>query len=323
MKRPYARNWGNRSRAPAAAREAAAAGVDEGGRAPPRMTRSVGQLASSYAPMRHFAFENGLGVCLSLPLNTSEAQLPQQTRLQILTRLREATHAWFRQGEAYLRSQSSDRETSLRRMVVDRSLFDEAGERFEFRVDQFGFVTPTRIAYEPSPTTLVCGICGLLRRCRNVRDMFAFLQFASQRCQHPRYSESRPPSVCDWRQFEPILVHPSGSWRSVGADTIDRDPATGDIYRRRAVCEFCSSVDFEVDTKKVTLGGWFLKCARCGVKRNVAWTDHDEEYLRLQGSPGVALEDARMEKISYGASVAFSPHAETFVDLPRATHYGC
>jgi len=178
-------------------------------------------------------------------------------------------------------------------------------------------VTPTRIAYEPSPTTLVCGTCGLLRPSRDVRDMLAFLQAASQRCQHPRHADSRPPSVCDWRQFEPILVHPSGSWRPVGTDTTDRDPATGDIYRRRAICESCGSTDFEVDTKKVTLGGWFLKCARCGVKRNVALTDHDEEYLRLQGYPGVALEDARMEKISYGASVAFSPHAETFVDLPE------
>jgi hypothetical protein len=267
--------------------------------------------------MRHFAFENGLGVCLALPQDSPETQLPQQTRLQILARMREATHAWFRQGEAYLRSQSVDRETSLRRMVVDRSLFDEANDRFEFRADQFGFVTPTRMAYEPSPTTLVCGKCGLLRPCRDVNEMLAHLRAATLQCKHPKHLETRPPSSCDWRQFEPILVHPSGSWRPAGTDTLDRDPATGDIYRRHAICESCGSTEFEVDTKKVTLGGWFLKCARCGVKRNVAWTDHDEEYLRLQPFPGVTLEDARMEKISYGAAVAFSPHAETFVDLPE------
>ena len=80
---------------------------------------------------------------------------------------------------------------------------------------------------------------------------------------------------------------------------------------------------------KIALGGWFLKCADCGVKASWTWTDNDEDYLRAQsaarravanGGPRSLLnpDDARMEKISYGAAIAFIPQAETFVDLPNA-----
>jgi hypothetical protein len=291
------------------------------------MIRSVGQLASSYAPMRHFAFENGLGVCIALPAPGSEPEgLTNSTKEQILWRLREAARAWFEQGCRFLLAQGekgADREASLRSMLVDRSLYDEGTGRFDFRPDLFGFAKPKDMGYEPSPTTLVCGKCGLLKCCRDSNGMLQILSDAETRCLHPKYGSSRPPSLCDWRQFEPILVHPSGTWRSVGADTTDVDLATGQIYTRRALCESCNSTEFVVDMKKINLGGWFLRCANCNVPRNVPWTDHDEEVLYLRNRPGVAIEDARMEKISYGASIAYSPHAETFVDLPDAEILNC
>lgn len=288
---------------------------EEKGRAPPTMTRSVGQLASSYAPMRHFAFESGLGVCLAVPAPASEASLPQGTQRQIRARLREATTAWFQQGQSFLASQSTAREQMLRRYILDASLYDDANERFEFRPDIFGFVAPTRMGYEPSPTTLACGTCGLLKACRDANDMLEHLRAAAAECQDPR-TPGRPPSQCEWRQFEPICVHPAGSWRALGTEVTDVD--NGVIYKRRTVCESCGSTRFRVDTKKVALSSWFLRCAACGVKHNLPWTDHDEDYLGLLGHPEIALEDARMEKISYGASVAHMPQSETFVDLPDA-----
>jgi hypothetical protein len=292
-----------------------ASGETEKGRAPPTMTRSVGQLASSYAPMRHFAFESGLGVCLSVPERASEAALPEGTERQIRARLREATTAWYQLGQAFLANQSAVREQTLRKFVVDASLYDEATDRFEFRPDVFGFVVPSRMGYEPSPTTLACGTCGLLQPCRDVDAMLEHLRGAALMCQDPR-APDRPPNQCEWRQFEPICVHPSGSWRALGTEVTDVD--NGVIYKRRTVCESCGSTRFRVDTKKVALSSWFLRCAACNVKHNLAWTDHDQDYLTLLGRPEIALEDARMEKISYGASVAHTPQSETFVDLPDA-----
>ena len=147
----------------------------EEGRAPPRMIRSVGQLASSYAPMRHFAFENGLGVCIALPAPGSEPEgLTNSTKEQIRWRLQEAARAWFEQGCRFLLAQGekgTDREASLRKMLVDPSLYDEATGRFEFRAELFGFAKPKDMGYEPSPTTLVCGKCGLLKCCRDPNGM--------------------------------------------------------------------------------------------------------------------------------------------------------
>lgn len=288
---------------------------EDKGRAPPVMTRSVGQLASSYAPMRHFAFESGLGVCLAVPAPSAEAPLSDGTKQQIRARLREATTAWFQQGQAFLAGQSAARESALRAFVVDGSLYDEATERYEFRPDLFGFVTPSQMGYEPSPTTLSCGACGLLRPCRDANDMLDFLREANIHCQDPK-AGTRPASRCEWRQFEPVLVHASGSWRALGTEVTDVD--NGVVYKRRTLCESCGSNRFRVDTKKVALSSWFLRCANCGVKHNLPWTDHDHDYLALLGRPEITLEDARMEKISYGASVAHSPQSETFVDLPDA-----
>ncbi len=288
----------------------------EGGRAAPRMTRSVGQLAGSYAPERHFAFESGLGVCISRPEPSSPLAPPEGTKQQIRARLMEATNAWFKQGEAFLESQSDDRARALRPLLVDPSLYDDANNRFDFRVDVFDFVSPTTMGYEPSPTTLACGTCGLLRPCRSTDDMLGHLREAETRCHDPK-TPHRRAHECEWRQFEPICVHPSGNWSPLGTDVVDIDGA-GNIYTRRAACESCGSNQFRVDTKKVALSGWFLRCAKCDIKYNQPWTNHDKDYLPKLNLSGVTLADARMEKISYGAAVAHNVQSETFVDLPDA-----
>ncbi len=319
MKRPY------RSRAVgqtmSRAIEAGSGGdQQEAGRAPPNMTRSVGQLASSYAPERHFAFESGLGVCISKPQPASPLDPPEGTKRQIRARLLEATSAWFKQGEAFLDGQTVDRARALRPLLVDPSLYDDANDRFEYRADVFDFVAPKTMAYEPSPTTLACGTCGLLRPCRSPDDMLSHLRAAEMRCQDPKTPDRRPHH-CEWRQFEPICVHPSGNWSPLGTDVFDIDN-DGNLYTRRASCESCGSREFRVDTKKVALSGWFLRCAKCDIKYNQPWTNHDKDYIPKVGKSGVVIEDARMEKISYGAAVAHNVQSETFIDLPDADALG-
>ena len=294
------------------------------GAAPPRMRRSVGQLASSYAPMRHFAFENGLGICLSVPSSGQPALgLSGNTPDQIHRRLSEAAKAWFRAGENCLAAAGSDKATLLRHLVVDDSLYDPMNEEFEYRREVFGFVEPKNMAYEVAPTTLVCGTCSLFAPCNSARGMGEFLEQAAERCK----DTSQSPSRCRWRQFEPIFVHPSGSWRSVNVAPMDNFPGDNTPGRRSASCEACGHGRFRVDMSKVTLSGWFLKCASCGVRTSWAWTDNDDDYLRAarraaEDGSDWKLDDARMEKISYGAAIAFIPHSETFVDLPDAEVLG-
>jgi hypothetical protein len=277
------------------------------------MNRSVTQIAASYAPERHFAFESGLGVCIARSADVSELKLEEATRKQIMSRVQEATRDWFAKGSQLLMNSSPEREVSLRHMTVDTSLYSTDNQRFEFRPDDFCCVAPSRMDYVPSPTTLICSTCGLIVPCDHETAMLKFLQSAENDCKDPK---GRDPTKCEWRQFEPIFVHPSGSWRPVGTSIIDYDAQTEKIYKRRFSCEACGSDQFRVDTSSVSLGAWFLKCARCDVRHNLAWTDHDEDYLRLGGKPKVSLLDARMDKISYGAAVAYAVQAETFVEIP-------
>lgn len=303
-------------------------GDDEKTVKPPEMQRSVGQLASSYAPMRHFAFENGLGICLASPVPSNPIPLAGNTPDQIHRRLHEAARAWFVEGSTRLAAKDPIREDKLRHLIVDESLFDPGNRVFEYRRDVFGFVEPKRMGYEIAPTTLVCGTCGLLKPCSSAARMEIFLNQAEKECQDPQ-SASKSTRRCRWRQFEPIFVHPSGAWRSVDVKSLEMFPGATTPSRFTASCESCGHQQFKVDMSKVTLSGWYLKCAKCGVKTGWNWTDNDEEYLRVQargrqtGEDGVPTyvanpDDARMEKISYGAAIAYIPQSETFVDLPHA-----
>lgn len=305
-------------------RNAPTADADQGQRpaAPPKMRRSTSQLASSYAPMRHFAFENGLGVCLATPLDSPAMTLSGNTPDQIHRRLREAARAWFVEGEARLDGGNAARADLLRHLIVDDSLYDPGNRTFEYRRHVFGFVEPKKMGYEVAPTTLVCGTCGLLRPTGSARRMAEFLEQADQECQDPG-RPSPSASRCRWRQFEPIFVHPSGAWKSVDVAPMDVVPGNDDPARRSVACEACGWRQFKVDMSKVTLSGWFLKCAKCGVRASWSWTDNDEDYLRAQARAGTAgltwnPDENRMEKISYGAAIAYVPQSETFVDLPHA-----
>ena len=211
---------------------------------------------------------------------------------------------------------------AFRHLIVDGSLYDMGSGSFEYRRDFFGFMEPKRIGYELAPTTLVCGTCGLLKPCASATEMLDFLEGAEEECQDP-IRPGPDPKRCRWRQFEPIFVHPSGSWRSTDVSALDIFPGSEEPSRRSSSCEACGYRQFKVDTSKVTLGGWYLKCAKCGVRTSWTWTDNDEDYLRAIRTAGrsAAAPDpdaARMEKISYGAAIAFVPQAESFVDLPES-----
>lgn len=289
---------------------------------PPQMQRSTGQLASSYAPMRHFAFENGLGVCLAVPVEAPALPLEGNTPDQIHRRLREATLAWYRTARSRLERDDPDRARFLRHLLVDESLYNVESEDFEYQRHALGFVAPKRMGYEISPTTLICGTCNLLRPLRSARDMEEFLTGeAASECVDPKRTSSSAKR-CRWRQFEPIFVHPSGAWRPVEVDRLDLLRGQDEPTRLSTTCEACGFRQFRVDTSKVVLSQWTLRCAKCGVAQD-RWTENDEEYLVAKAraaAEGVNLDLSifHMEKISYGAAIAYVPHSETFVDLPEA-----
>ncbi len=286
------------------------------------MSRSRGQIASAYAPLRHFAFENGLGVCISFPVPTTRLELAPQTRRQILLRLNEITRTWYQiaSRNAAPPIDATPRNPRLS-LCIDRALFDEVENAYRFRPDVFACVRPDAIGYEPSPTTLYCGTCGLIRPCKDIAETARFLRAAACVCPDPSKPAERRPTDCAWSQFEVIFVHNSGEWAPVGIDITDFDKETRRVYRRATSCAGCGSTDFRVDTTAIDLSGWFLKCARCNSRSSNPWIDHDEETLRALGpffGTGTTLIEARMQKINYTAAAAYYVHGETFIDFPES-----
>jgi hypothetical protein len=291
------------------------------------MTRSRGQIASAYAPLRHFSFENGLGICVTQPVPGTIAHLTPQTSEQILLRLSESTETWFRMASRVAAPplDGTDRNPRLQ-FCIDRDLFNSVTQSFEFRADQFAFIVPDVMGYEPDPTTLYCGTCGLLLPSRSFQDMGRYLESASTECPDPRKPKERRAADCAWSQFEVIFVHPSGNWRSVGTDITDYDQARGQVYSRVNSCLNCGGGLFRVDTTAIDLSGWFLKCAKCGEKSSNQWNDNDAEMLRAYGpffNQGVSHSEPRMQKINYSAAAAYNVHGETFIDFPENRILAC
>ena len=296
--------------------------VEEFSGSAPTMSRSRGQIASAYAPLRHFAFENGLGICITSPVPTTRLDVPAQTRRQILLRLNETTRTWYELA-SHNAAPPIDAVARNPRLAlcIDRALFDEVENAYRFQPDAFALVRPDAMGYEPSPTTLYCGKCGLIRPCNNTREMSRFLSDASSGCPDPSKPTQRRAIDCIWSQFEVIFVHHSGDWSPVGTDITDYDAATRRVYKRTTSCTSCGSTDFRVDTTAIDLSGWFLKCARCNSRSNNPWIDHDPETLRAIGpliGKGTTLIEARMQKINYAASAAYHVHGETFIDFPES-----
>lgn len=120
----------------------------------PTMSRSRNQLASAYAPGSFFTFEGGLGSCISLPDQSDtpdKAPISDQTREQIMIRLREVWQSWFIRAYAL---NSAARPIAARQCIDDMLLRDTTlnplgGDRVEF-------LNPLRMGYAPAPLTFVC-----------------------------------------------------------------------------------------------------------------------------------------------------------------------
>lgn len=274
----------------------------------PTMSRSRNQLASAYAPGSFFTFEGGLGSCIALPDQSDspdEAPISEQTREQIMIRLREAWQSWF----ARAHSLNTPDRTITARQCVDDMLLRESSIN-PLGADRLAFLNPLRMGYAPAPLTFVCNTCGMFRDYGTVSDVAKDLStFRPGHCPNPKKK-----GKCQWRQLDVIFVHWSGEWQ----------PATPGMWEWNAKestkrlfgesCSMCGSKHFLLRTESPRIGEWGFECASCGHRERASWLQNDPfttEVLRENG--GKRVGERRMEPISYRASSAFYAQAEQFV----------
>lgn len=274
----------------------------------PTMSRSRNQLASAYAPGSFFTFEGGLGSCIALPDQSDspdEAPISEQTREQIMIRLREAWQSWFARAHSL---NTPDRPIAARQCVDDMLLRESSIN--PLGADRLAFLNPLRMGYAPAPLTFVCNTCGMFRDYRTVSDVAKDSNtFRPGHCPNPKKK-----GKCQWRQLDVIFVHWSGEWQ----------PATPGMWEWNAKentkrlfgesCSMCGSKHFLLRTESPRIGEWGFECASCGHRERASWLQNDPfttEVLRENG--GKRVGERRMEPISYRASSAFYVQAEQFV----------
>lgn len=275
----------------------------------PTMSRSRNQLASAYAPGAFFTFEGGLGSCIALPdLSSSvdEVSLDDQTKAQILLRLKEIWQSWF--SRAYQLNEPN-------RVIDPRLCLDEAilqgGSVSPLGGHQLTFINPLRIGYAPAPLTFVCNRCHRFKRFESASDLSKNIDFFKK----SRCSNSEKKGQCQWRQLDVIFVHWSGDWMPATPGMWEWSEKDGDARLFYDYCAVCGGPHFELHTESPRIGEWYFKCANpaCGDRKRT-WLQNDKfttEVFRDQA--GRRIGERRMEPISYRASSAFYPQAEQFV----------
>ena len=275
----------------------------------PTMSRSRNQLASAYAPGSFFTFEGGLGSCISLPDQSDSPDkahdITDQTREQIMIRLREVWQSWFMRAYAL---NSAARPIAARQCIDDMLLRDSTlnplgGDRVEF-------LNPLRMGYAPAPLTFVCNTCGMFRAYEAVSDVSKDSStFQSGHCPNPKKK-----GKCQWRQLDVIFVHWSGEWQPATPGMWEWNGKDNTKRLFGETCSSCGSKNFLLRTGSPRIGEWGFECASCGTSVRDTWLQNDPfttEVFRENG--GKRPGERRMEPISYRASSAFYAQAEQFV----------
>lgn len=277
-----------------------------------RMIRSRGQLATAYAPGALFTFEGGLGACLSLPdqnPNSLDANISEQTGIQIHLRLRELWQSWL----ARAMEGGTQNHPSLPSLCLDSFLL--SGD--EFRVPpptKFQFVDPKAIAYVPAPLDFVCNTCGRFRKFDSVKDASTQMdQLAPPGCDTRKADQK---GKCRWRQLDVIFVHWSGHWNAPTPGRWEWSTQDKRLLSPIQSCAVCQSQKFYLNDKSPRIGEWVFECEN-GHKDGDSWLQNDRETTQLLGdnAPLRPPRWRRMEPISYRATPAFYPHAEQFIIL--------
>jgi len=281
---------------------------DEKALSTPRMARSRNQLGSAYAPGAFFTFEGGLGACIALPdLSSSvdEASLEDETKAQILLRLKEIWQGWF--SRAY---QLNDPKRVIDpKLCLDEALLKGASVA-PLGGHQLTFINPLKIGYAPAPLTFVCNTCHRFKRFESAADLSKHLDFF----QKSKCSNTEKKGQCQWRQLDVVFVHWSGEWMPATPGRWEWSSKTKTPWLSGERCVECDTTEFMLHTESPRIGEWFFTCINGHRSFEKAWRQNDKFTTEVfNDQAGGRIGERRMEPISYRASSAFYPQADQFV----------
>ena len=275
------------------------------------MQRSQNQIATTYAPDKHFTFEGGVGACRAVPIARPDTSITRAEKNQIHEGISEFIQNWLRRATVRLDP------PVLNRQALDEQVFLDHEGQPSFDGSRFEYCKPDRLAYKPDPLVLVCANCSLVHEAKLKELAHAEGQFRGV-----KPCEESSDGVHDWRQLDVVFAHWSGRVDPLSPFRKDSDP-NGKINQQfPGRCAAGLQCAFKLHKgRSGKFRDWYFHCF-CGERRGLIQKDQyslqwlHERYVQDRAT----LKEINMLPVSYRANSLYYVQSDQMISYESTEH---
>lgn len=275
------------------------------------MQRSQNQIATTYAPDKHFTFEGGVGACRSVPIARPDTSITRAEKNQIHEGVLEFIQNWLRRATVRL-----DPPVQNRQALDDQVFLDHDGKP-GFDGARFEYCKPDRLAYRPDPLLLVCANCSLVHEVK-----LKELAHADGKFRNVAPCEDASDGVHEWRQLDVVFAHWSGRVDPLSPFRKDSDANGGINQQFPGRCAAGLKCAFKLHKgRSGKFRDWYFHC-HCGEQRGLIQKDeyslkwlHDR-YVQDRST----LKEINMLPVSYRANSLYYVQSEQMISYESTEH---
>jgi len=277
------------------------------------MQRSQMQMATTYAPDKHFTFEGGAGACKSVPVTRPDPNITPAERNQIREGILEFIQNWLR------RATMRQDPPVMPQQALDELVFLDRDMKPAFEQSKFEYSAPDRLAYIPDPLMLVCRKCAVVYEAKLTQLAYDNGQFSGMRPCSQDLSEQH-----EWRQIDVVFAHWSGTVEPLSPFRKDINTKTGDITQQFPTrCDAGQQCEFKLHKgRSGKFRDWYFHC-HCGERRELLQKDENTlRWLvdRYAAEPGETLREINMLPVSYRANSLYYVQSEQMIAYETTRH---
>ena len=277
------------------------------------MSRSQTQIATTYAPDKHFTFEGGVGACRSVPISRPDPGLQLAEKFQIRENVLEFIQNWMR------RAMIRNDPPVLAQQALDENVFLDQHFNPAFDPEKFEYCKPDRLAYVPDPLLLTCRKCTIVHQ-PSLQDLAR---------NEGKFNGVSPctetaDGAHEWRQVDVVFAHWSGRVDTVSPFRRNINTTTGALNMQRpGVCDAGQRCEFKLHKgRSGKFRDWYFHC-HCGERRELVQKDASTlEWLvdRYASDPGETLREINMLPVSYRANSLYYVQSEQIITYDSTEH---
>ncbi|MCW8916517.1 MAG: hypothetical protein OQK24_11790 [Magnetovibrio sp.] len=276
------------------------------------MQRSQTQIATTYAPNRHFTFEGGAGACISVPIPSPDTEIKPSEQSQIIEGMKEFVENWSYRGMSCRPEPQVEISQTL-----DESVFLDHLKHPTIDISKFEFTKPDKMGFRPDPLVFICRNCGLVHEVNLEGAADPSSGFANT-------ASCSSPSGHEWSQLDVVFTHWSGEVKPLSPYQYDVTK-DGKIYQRtEGKCAIGGKCKIHLHRgRSGRFRDWQFRCSTCGEQRDLVQRDTKSLewlYERYSADPGAVKREVNMLPISYRANSLYYVQSEQIISYNSTEH---